>query len=306
MMEFVVNKNESYKKGVVVFLDFLGISGMDISETLKWLSFRDELIEIVKNGFIEEFNKLKNLFLEQYNKENRTDFKSVNELKSFNQKDYFYEMQVRTFQDSIIITFPNGDIRNLSAKTILPVRNALMKIVLKSIEKGYLVRGALSVGEYIDDPDSSTFVGPAIYDAAKFYEIAQWCGVIVTDSASILIEKLFNELNVETIDLNRPDSKGFMVAKTSFVKYAVPIKNKKCEEFKKNFFCLGWPYDYLFDSIGKLETLDKIKEELSNKIGCIGRDKNNIEIERKYSNTLEFINYCMILPNISNLFENKL
>ena len=244
-------KEITSEAGVVVFLDYLGIKNKCTDELKEWLQQRNRIISIVENEYkTDERNRINEV------KKNIVDLSTngmsnnLNEYKKLpiktrikvqeSLKNEIVEMKVDTFQDTIMLTFPIGKIENIKdiqAKKILPVRNAIMRIINLSIEKGYLIRGAMSMGEFLYDGEMSTIVGEAVNDAYKYHEKGNWCGLVVTPSARPLIEKLFNEL--EEININN-NLQGLLTAKLSFFDCLVPQKDNKSE----NFYCAGWPIDY--------------------------------------------------------------
>lgn len=300
---------------VVVFLDYLGIKNKCTDELKEWLQQRNRIISIVENEYkTDERNRInavkKNIVALSTNgmSNNLNEYKKLpikTRIKVQEAlKNEIVEMKVDTFQDTIMLTFPIGKIENIKdiqAKKILPVRNAIMRIINLSIEKGYLIRGAMSMGEFLYDDEMSTIVGEAVNDAHKYHEKGNWCGLVVTPSARPLIEKLFNELG-DNNNYNK-NSKGLLIAKMSFFDCPVPQKDNQSE----TFYCAGWPIDYFLSEYKNFdENPIEAKEHLIELVSKIKRDHNDPNIEEKYKNTIEFIEQCFNPEFLKNVVDEKL
>jgi hypothetical protein len=69
--------------------------------------------------------------------------------------------------------------------------NHLIETVFEGIDKGFLMRGAISFGEFFTG--ERAIVGPAIDDAAYWHQRTEWAGTIVTPTCSRIVDALSAE-----------------------------------------------------------------------------------------------------------------
>lgn len=98
-------------------------------------------------------------------------------------------------------------------------------ILHDAIGAGVFLRGAISYGLYYHK--NTQVFGPAIEEAAAWYEEADWIGVCATPSVSHILDIVKN-------DSRLPKSQ-------SFVNYPVPFKSKALNADKMDSWALGWP-----------------------------------------------------------------
>lgn len=67
------------------------------------------------------------------------------------------------------------------------IGNHLVETFYTAIDRGFLLRGALSIGTYFQA--DQVVVGPAIDDVAYWYERAEWAGIMATPTMSELMER---------------------------------------------------------------------------------------------------------------------
>lgn len=151
----------------------------------------------------------------------------------------------------------------------------LKRIILNGIEKEVLIRGALSYGEYIEDISNHnvTVIGPAIADVASWYEEAQWAGAIATPKAGLLITK--NKFSCQ-------EGESLYAIYNSFVPYMVPTKSSPIR-----LWVVSWPLEMRSKTA---TNPGELKQNLLNNLSKFKLVPKGTE--KKYSNTLEFIEYC--------------
>ena len=193
------------KEGIVVLLDVLGARNISIDDCKKFIENRDEFVaslqptpETLTKRFIDDING------------------DGGELP---------EPEIITFADTILLTWEVP--LSVVASPLAILETDLSKSFVKAIsEFQMLLRGAISVGKYIID--QSTALGPAISDAAAWYERAEWSGIIVTPHAG-------NYLHIHQNDLEKFDEPACV--KQSYAYYPVPLKDGA----KLNLWCVSWP-----------------------------------------------------------------
>jgi len=221
--------------GFVALLDALGVSSYDIEAAKEFLSDRDWLLK---------------------------------QLEPLNKKFSEFEKDIPSpiifsFGDTIIFTWDIGDDRIM--KGLVPVAEWLRVAIMLGLSRKMLLRGSLAVGKYI--AFENTVIGPAVADAAAWYEDADWFGVTLTPTTEYHLISL-----IETWD----KSKGRLDIEKWFIEYDVPKKGG----IHKKQWVVSWPYqawasDKPPSPIGTLATL----------LWDLPKPRGT---EDKYRNTFEF------------------
>ncbi|MEW8375851.1 MAG: hypothetical protein AB2722_18240 [Candidatus Thiodiazotropha sp.] len=238
--------------GFVALLDALGVSSYDIEAAKKFLGDRDWLLKQ-----LEPLNKKFSEFEEE-----------------------IPSPTIFSFGDTIIFTWNVGDDRIM--KGLVPVAEWLNLAVMLGLSRKMLLRGSLAVGKYI--AFENTVIGPAVADAAAWYEDADWFGVTLTPTTEYHLISL-----IETWD----KSNGSLDIEKWFVEYDVPRKGATC----KRQWVLSWPYqawasDKPPSPIGTLATI----------LWDLPKPKGT---EDKYRNTFEFYKWYGSNPHARLKKHNK-
>lgn len=151
------------KFGIVALMDALGARTMSIESSAEYL----DSIALLKR----EIQDARQITLEEESDPSVSDM--------------FAKLKPRFFGDSILMTYQVRD-----AKLLIDYLDKLVFIlncfVPTAMELGVLFRGALSIGYYLEKQDVA--LGPAVTDAANWYEKADFIGIIATPSASHYIK----------------------------------------------------------------------------------------------------------------------
>ncbi|MCY3411837.1 MAG: hypothetical protein INQ03_09410 [Candidatus Heimdallarchaeota archaeon] len=224
LYEPVMADISDHEKGVVTFLDILGWKG-------------------ITDGLEDPLNKAKDLI-------KQSDFRSYVNRPTNNDTIRKLKHQMISISDTIILfTLCSPE----DYYDMLLYHGKLSNyFITKSMKNKLLLRGATSCGEFSNF--QNIFVGPAIDDAAKWYESCNWMGVILTPSAS----EILNEY---------PYHGDWLV-------YAAPYKTN-FEQDKT--YCLNWVMekdisDEQFQSLFRLE------------------ENTPESISLKFKNTIKFYN----------------
>lgn len=102
----------------------------------------------------------------------------------------FAKLRPRFFGDSVLMTYEVQE-EELMTEYLDKFLFILNCFVPTAMELGVLFRGALSIGRYIEKQDVA--LGPAVTDAANWYEKPDFIGVIATPAASHCIKAALAE-----------------------------------------------------------------------------------------------------------------
>lgn len=119
---------------------------------------------------------------------------------------------------------------------LISMGNLVIQILRLSLSHNIPLRGCIASG-YGEITNNNRVLGPVADEAAYFYEMADWIGVIATNHAGIVLN------NNNSLSSNR----GWF---EPYVKYLVPIKESiydhsldayKIRYTKRDFWALRWP-----------------------------------------------------------------
>lgn len=127
---------------------------------------------------------------------------------------------IAAFSDTIIAYKESEHIYS-SRSPIPEIARMASALFWDGLSKGIFLRGAISMGRF--HQGSSMLIGPAVDDAAEWYEAANWMGVMLTPRTSYLVDKLHSRGEVPEVGVLR--------------KFPVPIKDGVAEEL----WAVAWP-----------------------------------------------------------------
>ena len=177
---------------------------------------------------------------------------------------------------------------------LIIVGNLLIDFFRDAICHRIPLRGCITSG-YGEISKTNRVLGPIANEASKYYQIADWIGIIVTNHPSIILN---NKISVN------PKEELF----EPYIKYDVPIKQcvldydtstYRIEYRRDNFWTLRWPIQQGFESIDT-EKLIYVSPSTRTEYGDIISDDtimqiiteyikyHNPDISRKWNNTLDY------------------
>jgi hypothetical protein len=231
------------KYGVVVMLDALGARSLTLEESIRFLQARANFLEMmqVKHDELSQVHTYFNVGLGV--------------------------PQIVTFGDTIVLSWelPEADPESF----LVFLGEWLRPALLTGFTQGLLFRGAFSIGNYVHE--EATVIGPAIADAASWYEMADWFGIIATPSCGYRLSYLAENLQTRGEKLDK-----------WYVEYEVPLKNG----LSPRMWVASWPAQY--------PPLNKPVKGISGRelfLAFLRGLPIPIGTERKYANTLEFFDW---------------
>jgi hypothetical protein len=186
------------KRGLVAVLDALGVSLMTLNDAAEFVRLRDEIFQFTENVLETKLPGL--------------------EMK---------RLKRSTLNDTVVYTYetPGG----VDLDEVERFCHVLRLFETRSITSAIPFRGALALGEfYMGDPQ--TVLGPAVVDAATWYEQADWVGIHATPHATMSIDALLKQSVV-----NR-------TLAHVLVDYPVPLKGDASKDRPKPILkAINWP-----------------------------------------------------------------
>jgi len=173
--------------GIVVFLDALGARTTDITVS------RDYLIKV---------NSLKDRILLSKQLTGIAMAKTLGGSRSVQWIPA--RLKIRYFGDSILITYPlpsECSLRRQLYGTFIIIN----ELVFHGLAMGILFRGAVSLGRYLEKQD--ILLGPAVTDAANWYDRSDMIGVMLTPATSHYLNAVC-DLTAGTTVKRRIDLRG--------------------------------------------------------------------------------------------------
>jgi hypothetical protein len=222
--------------GIVAMLDALGVSNYSIQAAI---DFNKQKNELIKNVLEEEVPNTELLF--NVSMTNEIVKQILSNPGSPPKKIIYPKIEKALFGDTIVLCWPISSEPETSPEIkiwkIFPsIAILLRRIIFLGLERGILLRGSISIGEYAHE--ENTFLGPAITDAYVWSQEADWFGMILTPHCQIYLTYLLeNEAEREAI------SKVDYLLKFEnglWVKYPVPLR-----QGSKELFVLPWPIYFL-------------------------------------------------------------
>jgi hypothetical protein len=192
------------KYGVVALFDALGSRNYTDAQIKKFLAARSQINETVT----DLAKQLPDLFPTERQRE----------IKGMCLPTIF------TFGDTIVVTIELRSQRYFRGHLLI-VLLLLRRYLFHAFEEGILFRGSYSIGFYIEDASTNTVMGPAVADAAAWYDQSDWMGVASTPHT------------VTVLDYHSLNRASNLIHPTINCRYQVPFKDGTT----RSLYCLSWP-----------------------------------------------------------------
>ena len=115
---------------------------------------------------------------------------------------------------------------------LLYFANIASFLMILALDKGIVFRGAMTIGDYIQN--ENVVIGPAIADAASWYELANMIGIIVTPYCGQFISSICEDIPINPTAYPPNYMAGISL---SFRKYNVPLKGG----IEESLWTINWP-----------------------------------------------------------------
>lgn len=214
--------------GVIVLLDALGVKGI-------WKNQDPQKILDSWNGVIDNVNL------------------DVKEAKKLGMT-----LEFDAFSDTLIISITGGEIDAMIKRMAF----SLYTLIPFAITQGINFRGCMSLGKFYKS--ENMIIGPAIDEAAMYYEKSDWIGVFATPSVYSRIKKNYSNF----ID--------------HLIEYNIPTKNKVIKSYAVTLF-----NDFKYSNQEHVKKWKSMINYCHNKL----ENTDDPVGSEKWKNTLEFLYY---------------
>lgn len=266
------------RNGVVVLLDALGASQFGLDECEDFVRKRDEIMDEASKSYL----------LDKHH-----------ELLKYDLAPTISAI----FGDTLLFAWSfDGDKAASQPVALKFLAMWLAHFIWDGVKRQIFYRGAMSTGEILVNPGSNTVIGPAVVDAAAWYEQADWFGVIATPSFGIGIDH-FDLIKQSAANNNDSDEyRKYSAACQAFstdtlqssiledyyspalVRYSVPLKTDQ----EKEMWVASWPYALL-----KLHNDSKGKAKVAFLDALASMSKPLPKgAEAKYEKSIKFFDHC--------------
>jgi hypothetical protein len=188
-------------------------------------------------------------------------------------------LSVFTFNDTVVIVFLAEAESDVTLEDVSAFGYRLRAFMIQSLQNKILFRGAVSIGWFYGVSDkTNTVLGPAVSDAASWYNEADWIGINATPQASIFIQSLLekSKANIDNI----------------IVDYNVPLKARPLMGLK----VVNWPKAFWVSGLrppGSESSRAKLLSFLAQHQAPIGT-------ESKYHNAIAFFEHIVKVQKLLN------
>lgn len=220
--------------GLAAVVDVLGTKLLSLEDAQRFVGFRNAVTDYTLN----ELDMYKTVL-------------GIERLKSF------------TIGDTMVYTFETG--APPSALDVGAFCHFLRIVVSYSIRAGFPVRGAFAIGQFFK-VDDRTVLGPAVADAASWYERADWIGVHATPHSSLKIQELLEGQSGLLEHVLSP--------------YPVPMKDRS----SPSLYAINWPKSFYVRPV----RTDPPQGARSKVLAALTQRDMPVGTEPKYWNALAF------------------
>jgi len=177
-----------------------------------------------------------------------------------------------TFNDTILIVYQTErPEKPVNLKDVQRFGELLRRFAVKSLAQGIFFRGAIAIGRFYVDRDTNTVMGEAVTDAAAWYNLADWIGIMATPHGRLLIQSLTEQGHG---DIGR-----------LMVDYPVPLKDGSVLSLK----AVNWPKAFFVRGMTPCAAGEKQRAKC---LSLLARHDVPRGTESKYFNSVKFFDHC--------------
>jgi hypothetical protein len=232
------------KAGIVAILDALGAASYDDTEIQEFLKSRSVVIRLLGDKAEKVAETL-----------------DVSQINTY------------TFNDTILIVLESRDQYSCRAE-IKAFGTVLRKLLVDSLKRCIMFRGAFAVGNFYEDKTTNTIMGKAVTDAAAWYNKAAWIGISATPRTTVHIDQLMES-----------DSSPRQWDRL-LTRYDVPLSDGS----SRSLWSINWPKVFWVNTITTCKPGQKPRESF---LQLLGKFAIPLGTECKHFNTITFFDHVM-------------
>lgn len=195
---------------------------------------------------------------------------------------------IRTFGDTLLFCWASpGSHLDMYVR----ISGWLQLLFLKGLRHQMRFRGALAFGTYVSS--ESAVIGPAVADAAAWYEEADWMGVIMTPKTGFHFGECLEEArrleDVEIGEVRDWHEKYQRQHRSWYVEYPVPLRRSEGPAgYRGGLWSLAWPAALLLPPFKAAWDRPEIGGPRRLMLSLLSRFNIPRGTESKYQNTFAF------------------
>jgi hypothetical protein len=176
-----------------------------------------------------------------------------------------------TFNDTVVIVYRTE--RESTIEDVEAFFTLVRKFVIDSLVHRILFRGAIAIGSCYVNEETNTILGPAVTDAAAWYNRADWVGLHATPHASIRIQAL--------VDSDKTKKLSHLI-----LDYAIPLKDQTTLVLK----AVNWPKAFFVAGVTPCAAGEDARSKC---LSLLSKHQVPFGTERKYFNTIAFFDHAV-------------
>jgi hypothetical protein len=228
--------------GIVAILDALGAASFGDAEIKRFIDSRQVVLRLLTEKALDVFGEI-----------------AADMVTTF------------TFNDTILIVLRTGEHEPRLAQ-ISDFFTVMRKFLVDSLANRILFRGSIAIGAFYANDKTNTVMGPAVTDAAAWYDKADWIGAHATPRSTLVIQRWL-EHNAKT--------KAHVM-----LDYDVPLKGGAVVRTK----AVNWPKVFFVDSISPCGSDADPREKL---FEFLAQHQVPWGAETKFYNTVAFFDHAV-------------
>jgi hypothetical protein len=228
--------------GIVAILDALGAASFGDAEIKRFIDSRQLVLRLLTEKALDAFGEI-----------------GADMITTF------------TFNDTILIVLRTGQQEPRLAQ-ISDFFTIMRKFLVDSLANRILFRGSIAIGAFYANDKTNTVMGPAVTDAAAWYDKAEWIGAYATPRSTLVIQRWL-EHNAKT--------KAHVM-----LDYDVPLKGGAVVRTK----VVNWPKVFFVESISPCGSDTDPREKL---FEFLAQHQVPWGTERKFYNTVAFFDHAV-------------
>jgi len=228
--------------GIVAILDALGAASYGDAEIKRFIDSRRLVLQLLNEKALDVFGEIGSDMITTF-----------------------------TFNDTILVVLRTGQ-QEARLEQISDFFTIMRKFLVDSLANRILFRGSIAIGAFYANDETNTVMGPAVTDAASWYDKAQWVGAHATPRSTLVIQRWLE---------HKARTKAHIM-----LDYDVPLKGGAVVRTK----VVNWPKVFFVESISPCQKETEPKEKL---LEFLAQHQVPWGTESKFNNTIAFFDHAV-------------